>query len=42
LVHQETYPSYNLARKRELELKAKKGGIGFYLKTGLDPKKYGS
>jgi putative endonuclease len=40
LVHTESYPTYVVARKRELELKAQKGGIGFYVKTGLNPKKF--
>ena len=37
LVHSEQYPNYRFARIRELELKAQKGGSGFFAKTGLDP-----
>jgi len=37
LIHQEAYRTYALARKREIELKAQKGGVGFYEKTGIDP-----
>ena len=37
LVHTERYDSYQEARIREGELKAQKGGAGFYAKTGLDP-----
>jgi predicted GIY-YIG superfamily endonuclease len=36
LVHVERYESYDDARRRELDLKAQKGGAGFFLKTGLD------
>src|SRR5579859_1793782 len=41
LVHTETYPNYAEARHRELELKAQKGGSGFFAKTGLDPSQFG-
>jgi predicted GIY-YIG superfamily endonuclease len=41
LVHSELHPGYRAARKRELELKAQKSGKGFFLKTGLDPKRFG-
>lgn len=37
LVFSEAHPNYNGARNRELELKAQKGGNGFFVKTGLDP-----
>jgi putative endonuclease len=37
LVHREAYPDYRSARLRENELKAQKGGSGFFEKTGLDP-----
>jgi putative endonuclease len=41
LVFIEEYPSYRDARRRELELKAQKGGAGFFAKTGLDPTDFG-
>ena len=41
LVHVERYETYRDARVRELELKAQKGGAGFFAKTGLDPSDYG-
>jgi putative endonuclease len=37
LVHLEKYDTYTQARARERELKAQKGGAGFFAKTGLDP-----
>ena len=37
LVKIEEYGDYTTARMRELELKAQKGGRGFFEKTGLDP-----
>ena len=36
LVWTEGHADYNRARLRELELKAQKGGSGFFAKTGLD------
>src|SRR5437762_1777209 len=41
LVFAERYSSYSEARRRELELKAQKGGRGFFKKTGLDPTRFG-
>src|SRR5437870_3182010 len=41
LVVSEEYPTYAEARHRELELKAQKGGKGFFAKTGLDPDRFG-
>ena len=41
LVFSEAHPSYAQARRRELELKAQKGGKGFFAKTGLDPSRFG-
>ena len=41
LVHTESFSTYRDARRRELELKAQKGGIGFFYKTGLDPSRFG-
>jgi len=38
LVFSEQHADYRSARKREIELKAQKGGKGFFAKTGLDPK----
>jgi len=40
IVHVERYESYADARRRELDLKAQKGGAGFYAKTGLDPTRF--
>jgi putative endonuclease len=42
LVHQERYEGYTDARKREIELKAQKGGQGFLQRTGLDPLRFRS
>ena len=36
IVHVEEYESYTEARRRELDLKAQKGGRGFFAKTGLN------
>jgi putative endonuclease len=36
IVHTERYTTYGDARRRELDLKAQKGGVGFFAKTGLD------
>ena len=41
LVFSEQHPDYGSARKRENELKAQKGGRGFFAKTGLDPERFG-
>ncbi len=41
LVFTELHPGYAEARRCELELKAQKGGRGFFAKTGLDPKRFG-
>ena len=41
LVKTEQYANYTTARGRELELKAQKGGRGFFEKTGLDPGAFG-
>ncbi len=41
LVLTERHPRYAEARRRELELKAQKGGRGFFVKTGLDPSRFG-
>ena len=41
LAFSEQHPDYRSARKRENELKAQKGGRGFFVKTGLDPKRFG-
>jgi len=41
LVKTEEYTTYAAARRRELELKAQKGGTGFFAKLGLDPARYG-
>jgi putative endonuclease len=41
LVHTERYDTYAAARRRELDLKAQKGGAGFFAKTGLDPSAFG-
>jgi len=41
LVLTEEHRNYSLARRRELDLKAQKGGAGFFAKTGLDPRDYG-
>jgi len=37
LVFTEEHPNYRAARKRELDLKAQKGGRGLFAKTGLCP-----
>jgi|SRR5258708_2679685 len=37
LVFTEEQPDYTSAKKRENDLKAQKGGKGFFAKTGLDP-----
>lgn len=37
----EEHPDYTSARKREIELKAQKGGRDFFAKTGLDPSRFG-
>ena len=37
LVHSERFDSYRQARIREHQLKAQKGGAGFFAMTGLDP-----
>jgi putative endonuclease len=41
LVHTERYDDHQAARKRELELKAQRGGRGFFLRTGLNPNQFG-
>ena len=41
VVFTEKHPDYRSARKREIELKAQKGGRGFFVKTGLDPELFG-
>ena len=41
LVLSEQHPDYRSARKREIELKAQKGGKGFFEKTALDPAVFG-
>ncbi|MEO8217956.1 MAG: GIY-YIG nuclease family protein [Acidobacteriota bacterium] len=41
LVATECYPTYTNARRREMDLKAQKGGAGFFAKTGLDPTRFG-
>ena len=41
LVFVEEFPDYSAARRREIELKAQKGGAGFFARTGLDPAKFG-
>ena len=41
LVHSERYETFGEARRRELALKAQKGGAGFFRKTGLDPQRFG-
>jgi putative endonuclease len=38
LVFTEEHPDYTSAKKRENDLKAQKGGKGFFVKTGLDPR----
>jgi putative endonuclease len=40
LILVEPYADYSEARKRELRLKAQKGGVGFYALTGLDPHRF--
>ena len=40
LVYTERLPDYRSARLRETELKAQKGGRGFFQKTGLDPSRF--
>jgi len=40
LVFAEMHPSYSDARRRELELKAQKGGRGFFEQTGFDPARF--
>jgi putative endonuclease len=40
IVFKEEHPDYTSARKREIELKAQKGGRGFFIKTGLDPSRF--
>jgi putative endonuclease len=40
IVHIERYESFGDARRRELDLKAQKGGAGFFRKTGLDPSQF--
>jgi putative endonuclease len=37
LIHSERHASYAEARRRELRLKAQKGGAGFFAMTGLNP-----
>ena len=37
LVFTEKHPDYRSDRIRERELKAQKGGLGFFAKTGLNP-----
>ena len=41
LVHSELFADYRSARLRERELKAQKGGLGFFRKTGLNPADFG-
>lgn len=41
LLHEERYENYRAARKREIELKQRKGGQGFYQLLGLDPERFG-
>jgi putative endonuclease len=40
IVFTEEHDSYTAARKQELQLKAQKGGLGFYAQTGLDPARF--
>jgi predicted GIY-YIG superfamily endonuclease len=40
LVRVEPYATFAQARKRELRLKAQKGGVGFYALTGLDRQRF--
>ena len=40
LVFTESHPDYGSARRRELELKAQKGGKGLFAKTRLDPRRF--
>src|SRR5438045_3828898 len=42
LVYEEKHANYTEAHKRELELKAQKGGTGFFAKTGLDRRRFRS
>jgi putative endonuclease len=41
LVFSEGHGDYRGARKRELQLKAQKGGEGFWRETGLDATRFG-
>ena len=40
LVHSERFPDYAAARRREKDLKAQKSGLGFFVKTGIDPARF--
>jgi putative endonuclease len=40
LVHTELFPDYRQARRRELDLKRQKCGLGFFQKTGLKPEDF--
>ena len=40
IIHTEEFADYAAARRRENELKAQKGGKGFFLKTGINPAQY--
>jgi len=40
LVRVESHGNYSEARKRELSLKKQRGGVGFYVLTGLDPSRF--
>ena len=40
LVYTEEHQQYSAARRRELTLKAQKGGAGFFAMTGLDARRF--
>ena len=40
LVYAEGHSDFGSARRRENELKAHKGGVGFFASTGLDPLRF--
>jgi putative endonuclease len=40
LIYREEHADYGSARRRENELKAQKGGVGLFLKTGLNPEQF--
>ncbi len=41
LIQSEEFPDYAAARRRENQLKAQKGGRGFFSKTGIDSARFG-